>query len=123
MSTLESKFRALNDYLTTDAENKDQISEKQIQSLQSLVGLEPKLQNLSGSISGFQQEFNSLDLNYRHIDRTTRSLEKLESMSTLESKFRALSNYLTTDSENTDQISEKQIQSLQSLVGLEPNRA
>jgi hypothetical protein len=53
------------------------VSDAQIERLEKLVGFAPQVRILSDDIQSLEKTFNSLDLNYRHIDRTTRSLEKL----------------------------------------------
>jgi len=53
------------------------VTDAQLERLDKLVGFAPQIDNLKQSVGGFQNTFNSLDLNYREIDRTTRSLEKM----------------------------------------------
>lgn len=53
------------------------VTDEQLQRLEKLVGFAPQVRTLTGSIGTFQEEFNSLDLDYREIDRTVRSLEKM----------------------------------------------
>jgi len=66
-----------NNQMQNAAETQVTVTDAQLERLDNLVSFAPKIDNLKQSVGGFQNEFNSLDLNYREIDRTTRSLERM----------------------------------------------
>ena len=53
------------------------ISEEQVARLEKLVGFAPQFNTLTHSVGVFEQKFNNLELDYRDIDRSTRSFEKM----------------------------------------------